>query len=59
MKITQSWYRCEPNTISGESIVLTIVFSSHNKAEIDELHEKMPKGVLIGDTEPPKEEQKK
>ena len=49
MKIYQSWKHNEPSTVSGESITLTIVYTSNDKAEIDELEAKMPKGMLIMD----------
>jgi hypothetical protein len=38
-----------PTTFSGESITLTIVYTSFDKAEIDELEKKMPNGILIMD----------
>lgn len=49
MKICQSWKRNEPSTYSGESITLTIVYTSFDKDEIDELEKKMPKGILVMD----------
>ena len=49
MKIYQSWKRNEPSTHSGESITLTIVYTSFDKDEIDELEKKMPKGMLVMD----------
>ena len=51
MKITQSWKRNMPSTLSGESITLTIVYSSFKKEEIDDLEKKMPKGMLIMNTD--------
>ena len=52
MKIYQSWKRNEPSTSSGESITVTIVYTSFDKSEIDELEKKMPKGMLVmGDEE--------
>ena len=47
MKITQSWKRNSPSSISGESITLTIVYSSFDRTEIDELEQKMPNGMLV------------
>ena len=47
MKMTQSWKRDEPSSAGGESITLTVVYSSFDKAEIDELEQKMPKGILV------------
>ena len=40
-----------PSTLSGESITLTIVYSSFKKEEIDDLEKKMPKGMLIMNTD--------
>ena len=47
MKVYQSWKRNEPTTVTGESITLTIVYTSFDKNEIDELEANMPKGMLI------------
>ena len=49
MRITQSWHRNEPDTISGYSITLTTVYSSKDKDEIDDLEKNMPKGLLVMD----------
>ena len=53
MKIYQSWERNEPSTFFGESITLTIDYTSFDKDEIDELEKKlekkMPKGMLVMD----------
>ena len=49
MKIYQSWKRNAPSTAAGESITQTIVYASYDKAEIDELEAKMPKGTIIMD----------
>ena len=49
MKIYQTWKRNEPSSSSGESITLTTVYASFDKAEIDELEQKMPKGMLVMD----------
>lgn len=50
MKVTQSWKRNEPDTMSGESITLVTVYSSYDKAEIDDLEQKMPKGIMLYET---------
>ena len=50
MKIYQSWKRNEPDTMTGESITVTIVYTSWDKSEIDDLQKKMPKGMLVMDT---------
>ena len=47
MKITQSWKRNSPSTEFGESITVTINYSSQDRAEIDELEQKMPRGMLV------------
>lgn len=53
VKITQTWKRNTPSTLTGESITVTITYSSFHKDEIDALEEQMPKGVLFADTEQP------
>jgi hypothetical protein len=55
MKITQSWKRNEPDTVTGYSITYTIVYSSLSKEEIDaqedHLENVIPKGsVVVMDT---------
>ena len=47
MKIYETWKRNEPSSFGGESITVTIVYSSFDKNEIDELEKKMPKGMLV------------
>lgn len=47
MKIYQSWKRNEPSSVSGESITLTIIYTSFKKEEIDEVEKRMPKGILV------------
>ena len=56
MKLTQSWKRNMPSSLGGESITLTTVYSSFDKAEIDELEKQMPRGIMISDYSPEKEE---
>ena len=51
MKIYTSWKRNEPDTLTGESITMTILYTSLKKEEIDELQKRMPKGVLVMDTD--------
>ncbi len=51
MTITEIWKRNEPDTICGESITLTIIYSSFKKEEIDNLEAQMPKGVVTGSTD--------
>ena len=50
MKITQKWKRNMPSTLSGESITVTINYSSFKKEEIDELEKHMPSGIIISET---------
>ena len=40
-----------PDTIRGESITITITYSSFKQDEIDELQKQMPNGILIMGTE--------
>ena len=51
MKIYQKWKRNEPDTVTGESITVTIAYCSFDKGEIDELQKRMPKGMLVMDTD--------
>ena len=51
MKIYQSWKRNKPDTMTGDSITVTITYSSFDITEIDDLQKKMPKGMLVMDTE--------
>ena len=51
MKIYQKWKRNEPDTVTGESITVTIIYCSFDRDEIDELQKKMQKGMLVMDTE--------
>lgn len=60
MKIYQSWKRNKPDT-QGYSITVTITYCSSRPEEIEELEKKMPKGMLVMNTdiEPLKEQQPK
>ena len=49
MKMYQSWKRNEPSTVSGESITVTITYSSFDKSEVDELEKRMPVGIISAD----------
>ena len=53
MKVTQTWKRNTPSTISGESITVSTTYSSFDKYEIDELEKKMPSGMIVIDTDKP------
>ena len=51
MKITQTWKRNMPSSAGGYSITITTTYSSFNREEIDDLEKRMPKGILVMDTE--------
>ena len=51
MKICESWKRNVPDTAGGESITVTIIYSSFDKAEIDELEKSLPAGMLVMNTD--------
>ena len=51
MKIYQSWKRNKPDTQSGESITVTITYCSFNTEEIDELEKRLPKGLIVMETD--------
>lgn len=50
MRIITTYQRYTPDTNNGEQIAVTTVYSSHNKAEIDEvektLRQKIGSGVI-------------
>ena len=49
MKIVSSWKRNMPDTLSGESITVTIVYKSFDKDEIDLMESQMKRGVTISE----------
>ncbi len=51
MTVVQSWKRNMPSTMNGESITLTITYSSFDKNEIDELEKQLPSGYIISKSE--------
>ena len=51
MKITQCWKRNIPTTATGESLTFTMIYSSFDKMEIDELERNVPKGTIISEAE--------
>ena len=53
MKITQSWKRDTPTT-DGYSLTVTYVYSSKYLHEIEAVENKLPKGMIIMDTDKPK-----
>lgn len=52
MKITQSWKRNAPTT-DEYSLTVTYVYSSHYLHEIEEVEKKLPRGILVMDTDKP------
>lgn len=52
MKIVQSWKRNMPTT-DGYGLTVTYVYSSKNLSEIDEVEKRLPKGIIIIDTDKP------
>lgn len=56
MKIIQAWKRNDPSTLCGESITLTVNYSSFDKAEIDELENRMPTPMTVMEIEAPEDE---
>jgi len=52
MKITQSWKRNAPTT-DGYSLTVTYVYSSNYLHEIEEVEKKLPKGIVVMDTDKP------
>lgn len=52
MKITQSWERNTPTT-NGYSLTVTYVYSSRYLHEIEAVEKKLPKGIIVMDTDKP------
>ena len=53
MKIVQTWKRNPPSSSGGYSITVSYTYSSSNSNEIDEIIKKLPKGMIIMDTDNP------
>lgn len=53
MKIYHSWKRNEPSSAGGYSITVTTTYSSFNPYDIDEIEKKLPKGMMVLDTDEP------
>lgn len=51
MKIYSSWKRNTPDTVTGDSITITIMCCSFQQEEIDELEERLVNGVIVMDTD--------
>ena len=54
MKVIQTYTKNPPSSAGGYSITVTITYSSHVKSEIDDIEKKIPKGIIIMDTDKPK-----
>lgn len=52
MKIYQSWKRNTPTT-DGYSLTITYVYSSKYLHEIEDIERKLPRGIIIMDTDKP------
>ena len=52
MKIYQTWKK-NPPTTDGYSLTVTYVYSSHYLHEIEEVEKKLPKGMIVIDTDKP------
>jgi hypothetical protein len=50
MKITQSWKRNTPTT-DGYGLTVTYIYTSKYLHEIEEIERKLPKGIIIMDTQ--------
>ena len=51
MKVTQSWKRNQPSTVSGYSLTVTVTYSSFNEEEINEIEKMLPGGTVIVNAE--------
>ena len=51
MKVTQTWERNTPSSAGGYSITVKTTYSSFNPYEIDDIEKKLPKGMVVIDTE--------
>ena len=53
MKVTQTWERNTPSSAGGYSITVKTTYSSFNPFEIDDIEKKLPKGMIVIDTNKP------
>ena len=53
MKVIQTWTRNTPSSAGGYSITVSITYSSSSKEEIDEVEKKIPKGMIVLNTDEP------
>jgi len=56
MKVYQTWTRNTPSSAGGYSITVNITYSSNYKSEIDEIEKKLPRGMIVIDTDKTEEE---
>lgn len=53
MKVIQTWTRNMPSSAGGYSITVSTTYSSFNPAEIDDIERRLPKGMVVMDTDKP------
>lgn len=53
MKVIETWERNTPSSAGGYSITVKYTYSSFNPSDIDEIEKKLPKGMIIMDTDKP------
>ena len=53
MKVTQTWERNTPSSAGGYSITVKTTYSSFNTFEIDDIEKKLPRGMIVIDTDKP------
>lgn len=53
MRVIQTWTRNTPSSAGGYSITVSTTYSSFNVSEIDDIEKKLPKGMLVMDTDKP------
>ena len=51
MKIVQTWTQNGPSSAGGYSVTIKYIYSSYNKSEIDDVIKKLPKGMIVMDTD--------
>ena len=53
MKVVQTWTRNTPSSAGGYSVTVSTTYSSPNPYEIEEIVKKLPKGMVVIDTDEP------
>ena len=53
MKVTQTWERNTPSSAGGYSITVKTTYFSFNPSDIDDIENKLPRGMLVIDTDKP------